>query len=154
MGNLGMEPGMMIIKERKEKKMIILTYKSATAKLTFEGTSFMWQDIDGLVSNPIVEILSLKSEEQNKNHGTGLLKIITDKYNNHLIILKAEPMFKTEEEWAACLDLDARLEKLKEFYIKRNFKSINDFVGYELGEAMCYNNNAYLKLRQKINTFK
>lgn len=133
---------------------INLTYESATAKLVFKGTSFMWKDVDSLITEPIVEILYLKSANTNKNHATELLKIITDRYKNYLIILRAEPMFETRDEWAACNDLIVKLNKLKEFYLKRNFVSINDFVRYESAEAMCYNNDVYLKLRQKIDAFK
>jgi hypothetical protein len=65
------------------------------------------------------------------------------------IVLKAEPLFDTEEEYLACTDLEERIAKLSRFYESAGFIDINSFVGYENAVAFMYKNECTMRWLEK-----
>ena len=132
-----------------ENKVEVFSYKSCKATITLDSNSFAARDVKSITKHPILEILSLKSEDKCNGHATKVLFDIIHSNADKLIILKAEPMFATQEEWCACIDLKDRIANLVKFYENRGFISINDLVGYESAEAMCYKNEMYYVFKKK-----
>lgn len=132
-----------------ESKVEIIQYKSCTVKVTSSSNSFIVKDIKSIIDTSIVEIISLESKEKGRGHVTIVLIDITSRNTDKLIVLKAEPMFATQEEWCACIDLKDRIANLVKFYENRGFVSINDLVCYENAVAMCYKNDMYYMFKKK-----
>lgn len=125
-------------------------YESAVAHVNLTPCGFMVYDCEGLVPNvPVVAIESLESAIRNQGHATGVLKKIADDYEDCIILVKVSPPIDPEVVGKA--EFRAKLEELIRFYENRGFCSINDYVRYECGEAMCYNNAHYAELRSAIN---
>ena len=137
-----------------DNKVELIQYESCEAKVTLDSNSFAAQDVKSITKHPVLEILSLQSKDSCKGHATKTLHKIVNNNTDKLIILKAEPMFNTEEEWSACKDLDDRIEKLVRFYENRGFTSINDLVGYEYAVAMCYKNEVYNDFKKNLNSYR
>jgi len=137
-----------------ENKVEVFSYKSCVAKVTLDSNSFAAQDVKGFTKHPVLEILSLESKDKCNGHATKVLSNIINNNTDKLIILKAEPMFNTREEWEACEDLDDRIDRLVRFYENRGFTSINDLVGYENAVAMCYKNEVYDEFKKSLDKFR
>ena len=137
-----------------ENKVEVFSYKSCKATITLDSNSFAAQDVKGFTKHPVLEILSIQSKESCKGHATKTLYKIVNNNTDKLIILKAEPMFNTREEWEACEDLDDRIDRLVRFYENRGFTSINDLVGYEYAVAMCYKNEVYDEFKKSLDKFR
>ena len=137
-----------------DNKVELIKYESCEARVTLGSNSFAAQDVRSLMEVPVLEILSIQSKESGKGHATKVLNEIVNNNTDKLIILKAEPMFDTEEEWRACKDLDDRIEKLVRFYENRGFTSINDLVCYEYSVAMCYKNELYNEFKKNLNKYR
>ena len=137
-----------------DNKVELIQYESCEAKVTLDSNSFAAQDVKSITKHPVLEILSIKSEDKCNGHATKVLSNIINSNTDKLIILKAEPMFDTEEEWIACEDLDDRIAKLVNFYENRGFTSINDLVGYEYAVAMCYKNEMYYDFKKNLNSYR
>ena len=137
-----------------DSKVELIQYESCEAKVTLDSNSFAAQDVKSITKYPVLEILSIKSEDKCNGHATKVLSNIINNNTDKLIILKAEPMFNTEEEWSACKDLDDRIEKLVRFYENRGFTSINDLVGYEYAVAMCYKNEVYNDFKKNLDNYR
>lgn len=137
-----------------DNKVELIKYESCEAKVTLDSNSFAARDVKSITKHPVLEVLSLKSEDKCNGHATKVLSNIVNNNTDKLIILKAEPMFDTKEEWEACEDLDDRIEKLVRFYENRGFTSINDLVGYEYAVAMCYKNEVYYDFEKNLNSYR
>ena len=135
-------------------KVELIKYESCEAKVTLDSNSFAAQDVKSITKHPVLEILSIQSKESCKGHATKTLDKIVNNNTDKLIILKAEPMFDTEEEWKACKDLDDRIAKLVRFYENRGFTNINDLVGYEYAVAMCYKNEVYYDFKKDLDNYR
>jgi len=137
-----------------ENKVEVFSYKSCKATITLDSNSFAAQDVKSITKHPVLEIIAIQSKESCKGHATKLLSDIVNNNTDKLIILKAEPMFNTREEWEACEDLDDRIDRLVRFYENRGFTSINDLVGYEYAEAMCYKNEVYYDFKKDLDNYR
>ena len=137
-----------------DNKVEVFSYKSCKATITLDSNSFAAQDVKSITKHPVLEILSLESKDKCKGHATKVLSNIINNNTDKLIILKAEPMFTTREEYDACLDLEDRIIKLVNFYENRGFTSINDLVGYEYAVAMCYKNEVYYDFKKDLDNYR
>lgn len=135
--------------------VIIRNYGGAEAVLGTSRNSFMCTSIQPLLpGTKIIEIISLRSNNEKQGDATRLLADIVEEFKDYAILLKAEPMFDTVEEYDACLNRTERLDRLIKFYGKRGFASINNIVGYSCGEAMCFKNHAYTTLSEIASTLE
>ena len=124
----------------------IYTYKGAKLSVLFNSNSMMVRDIQRLTDHPVIEISNVTSINKNKGEASMLLNSVVDMFPSYIILVKAEPMFETEEEYKACGDLDERINSLVQFYTNRGFIDINHHIGYQCGVAMCYINEPYKDL--------
>lgn len=127
------------------------THESSTALIDLNGNSFIQRAINGLLDYSIIEIISLKSCCKNKGHATKLLNMIANEYDDYIIVLKAEPMFDTIEDYNNCTNFLELLYNLEKFYKNRGFYSINDYIGYSNSIAMCLDNKPGRDLINIIN---
>lgn len=141
-------------KDNMDNKVELIKYESCVAKVTLDSNSFAAQDVKSITKHPVLEILSLEAKDKCKGHATKVLSNIVNNNTDKLIILKAEPMFTTQEEYDACLDLEDRIIKLVNFYENRGFTSINDLVGYENSVAMCYKNEVYYDFKKDLDNYR
>lgn len=121
--------------------------------INLDSNSFMVSNIKPLTDVAVVEISKLFVSENSRNDGRGtfMLNSVIEKYkDNSIIVLKAEPIFETEEEYHACTTKDEQISKLVHFYERRGFVNINSFIGYEFGVSMIYNNDAYKKIKNQL----
>lgn len=109
---------------------------------------FIVSDIKGIMNilgihEDIVYISFINTNKQGKGFGSLLInKCIQDNKEN-IIVLKSEPMFKTQEEYECSLnsgEFDEKLNKLCNFYKKNNFIDISNYVNYELSKSFILNN--------------
>jgi PHD/YefM family antitoxin component YafN of YafNO toxin-antitoxin module len=128
-------------------------YKDASALVSIVSDSFMVRDVRGLVPyRPVAEIVILRSYSEKQGHASKVLDQIISDHKDYVILVKAAPMLDPE-----VIGSDKYVEVLKElvrFYEHHNFASINDIIGYENGEAMCYRNEAYEELMEALNNFR
>ena len=103
--------------------------------------SFIVQDVRNFTEHKIIEILSLKSSI--KGSGKELLLAFCSLFEEYPIVIKAEPMYETEELYFSSKEFgefDISVKKLSEYYISCGFMDINDYVGYTSGRAFIYGN--------------
>ena len=95
------------------------------------------------INKEITYITSIIVNNQNEGLGSLLINECIQDNKDDIIVLKAEPIFKTEEEYKNALnsgEFHKKLSKLCNFYEKNNFVNINDYLDYELAIAFIYNN--------------
>lgn len=118
--------------------------------LDSEHGSFVLQDVRAVASScellysSIIEIDSFKVSYPNKGFGSLFIKnYLSEIPDDAIVILKAEPIYDSENEWDDALksgDFDNSLKLIESFYSKNGFLNINELVGYEYGQAMIYGN--------------
>ena len=117
----------------------VLTYKS-------NYDSFISRVINEIVNAnninvEVIEIITLKSSV--KGSGRELLKLFCNSHNESVIVLKAEPMYDTEEKYVEARvfgKFDKSLEKLNEYYKSNGFIDINSYAGYNSACSLIYGN--------------
>jgi len=120
--------------------------KDASLTYITDGRSFILRDIVGVIAKnninaTAIEIITLKSSV--KGAGRELLKSFCDTHAESAIVLKAEQMYDTQEEYEqACVsgEFDKSLEKLVQYYKSNGFIDINNYVGYNSACAFIFGN--------------
>ena len=113
--------------------------------------SFIVQDVRGYTDHKIIEIISLKSSV--KGSGRELLTAFCELFDEYPIVIKAEPMYKTQELYNdSCVsgEFDISVRKLSEYYTSCGFIDINFCVGYESGRAFIYGNKIGKNIVEKM----
>ena len=126
-----------VTKNSASLKFRIIPYSMAPR---LSNESFIVQDIMPYARNQIIEIVSLTSTT--KGDGKALLLDFCNQYDCP-VVLKAEPMYKTAEEYEKAVKaggFEESLAKLIAYYEHCHFISINFYVGYENGEAFIFEN--------------
>jgi hypothetical protein len=118
-------------------------------KTTRNGDSFISRDMLAFSDN-VLEIDYVLAKTPGQLHGTNAIKDLCLKNPTSIIVLKAEPVFDTHEEYMGCKDLRKRITRLKKFYKKLGFADINFFVDYECACGMLYLNEPGLAVYKKL----
>lgn len=103
--------------------------------------SFIIDDVSYFTEDKIIEIISIKSTI--KGSGRNLLNYFCEFFCDYAIVLKAEPMYDTFDEYLSACEsgkLNTSITKLSKYYESCGFIDINFYVGYEHSIGFLFNN--------------
>lgn len=115
------------------------------------GLPFMITDTRCFTDLDIVHITLVRSHQ--KGCGRKVLDILCNRYVDNPILLRAEPLYESLEEYnnaKSSGEFQKSLEKLADYYKSCGFIDINDFVGYESGIAFIYGNSCGKEIAEKM----
>lgn len=137
-------------------KKLEYTVPYGKAIVNTDSQSFVFKDTQ-FILGPNIELIEIAeicidADHRGQGYGHQLLKEIIDDYKDCAIVLKAEPMFNTFETFLNCSADEFILmrNRIINFYKNNGFCDINNFIGYEYGTAMMYNNMYYDILLERI----
>lgn len=111
-------------------------------------TSFMVDDVKSVadslsLENDIVEITAITSTETGNGYGSKIIQECVKNNEDNIILVKAEPRYASEEKYTEAKtngEFYKSLDQLDNFYLKNNFRDINNFIQYENSIPYVYKN--------------